>query len=66
MNIKKALRKAMAERDIDQKDLAELSGISKTTISQTMTGKTSPNSATISKLAQGLGFSYSELIALGE
>ena len=66
MDIKKAVRLAMAANGIRQKELSKLSGISETTVSAMMTGKANPNSETIGKMAKGLGLSYSELIALGE
>jgi len=66
MNIKKSVRIAMAIKGINQKELARLSGISDTTVSSMMTGKANPNNATISRMAEGMGFSCSELIALGE
>ena len=66
MNLKKALNIAMAMKELDQKDLAKLSGVNKTTISQTINGKTKPGTGTMEKLAKGLGITYSELVALGE
>ena len=66
MNIKKALKIAMAQKDLNQKELFEISGVSATTISQTITGKSTPNIATVEKLAHALGLSYLELLVLGE
>ena len=66
MNLKKSLKIAMVNKDIDQKELSALSGVNESTLSQTITGKSSPNTKTIEKLAKGLGISYAELILLGE
>lgn len=62
----KAIKIAMVQKEINQKELAELSGVSETTISHTLSGKTSPNTKTLSRLAKAMSMSYSELIKLGE
>jgi transcriptional regulator with XRE-family HTH domain len=62
----KSIKIAMVHADINQKELALLSGISETTISQTLSGKTSPNTRTLSRLAAAMKISYSDLIKLGE
>ena len=66
MNTSKAIKIAMINKEINQKELASLSNVSETTISQTLSGKTSPNTRTLSKLAKAMEMSYSELIKLGE
>jgi transcriptional regulator with XRE-family HTH domain len=66
MNIKKAIKIAMAKRDITQKELSEKSGVSETSISQTLTGKTNPNTKTLARIAKAMNMEYSELIKLGE
>lgn len=66
MNLKKALKVAMASAEVNAKELAVKSGVSETTISHTITGRTVPSSKTLSRLAKGLGIGYSELIKLGE
>ena len=66
MSITKAIKIAMVNKEINQKDLAKLSGVSETTISQTISGKSSPNTKTLSKLAEAMGFTYSQLMAFGE
>lgn len=66
MNTKKAIKIAMINADINQKELAVLSAVSETTISHTISGKTSPNVRTLAKLAKGCGISYSDLSKLGE
>ncbi len=66
MNIGKALRVAMAIKGMKQKDLAELSGVSETTLSHTILGRTAPTVTTITKLAKAMNISYSDLVKLGE
>ena len=66
MNTKKAIKTAMVQMDINQKELSELSGVSETTISHTLSGTSSPNTRTISRMAKAMNMEYSELIKLGE
>ncbi|MGB5990667.1 MAG: helix-turn-helix transcriptional regulator [Marinifilaceae bacterium] len=66
MNVKKAIKIAMAQRDTNQKELSVSSGVSETTLSHTISGRSSPNAKTIAKIAEGLNMSYSELVKLGE
>ena len=66
MNTSKSIRIAMINAGINQKELAVASGISETTISHTISGKSSPNAKTLSRLATGMNISYSDLIKLGE
>lgn len=66
MNLKKALKVAMASAEVNAKEFAVKSGVSESTISQTINGHTVPSSKTLSRLAEGLEISYSELIKLGE
>lgn len=66
MNTSKAIKIAMIKRDINQKELSRLSGVSETTISHTVSRKTSPNTKTLFKLASAMNMSYSDLIRLGE
>ena len=66
MNVRKAIKISMAQTEINQKKLSELSGISETTISNTVSGKSSPSILTLSRLAKAMGLSYSELVGLGE
>lgn len=66
MSTIRSLKIAMAQRELSQKELAEISGVSETTISHTLSGKTTPNTKTIAKLAKAMVISYSELIKLGE
>jgi len=66
MNTSRAIKIAMVKRDINQKKLSRLSGVSETTISHTVSQKTSPSTKTLSKLATAMNMSYSDLIKLGE
>lgn len=66
MNISNAIKIAMIKRSINQRELSRLSGVSETTISHTVSSKTSPNTKTLSRLAAAMDMSYSELIRLGE
>jgi transcriptional regulator with XRE-family HTH domain len=56
----------MALADMNQKELAEKSGVDKTTICHTLAGKTSPNQRTLERLAKALGYSYPTFTQLGE
>lgn len=66
MSASKSIKIAMVHADINQKELSALSGVSETTISQTLSGKTSPNTRTLSRLAKAMKMDYSALIKLGE
>ena len=56
------LTRKMMEKETTQKDLAEITGLSKVSISGYMRGKTIPSSFAIYKLANALDCSVSELI----
>lgn len=66
MNLRRALKIAMANKEIDQQQLSELSGVNKATLSATMNDKSSPSIKTVEKLAKVFDMPLSELIALGE
>lgn len=66
MNTGLAIKIAMVKSGVNQKELSKLSGVNETTISHTVSGKSSPNAKTLSKLADAMNISYSELIKLGE
>ncbi len=66
MNIKKAIKIAMATQDIEQKDLSASSGIAQGHLSNLINGKRSATLPTVQKIADALGMKMSELIALGE
>jgi len=52
----------LAERGMDQKDLAEAIGIHKVTMSQYMTGKLSMKMPTFYKVSEALGLTPAELM----
>lgn len=54
-NIAKAMIAARIERDLSQKDLAELTGIHQTDISRLERCEGNPSLKTIKKIAKGLG-----------
>ncbi len=66
MSTSKAIKIAMIKKGINQQQLSKMSGVSETTISHTLTGKTSPNTKTLSRLAKGMSMDYSDLIKLGD
>lgn len=63
MSFASNLKAAMAEKNISQAELADLSGISKSGISQYLSGKYQPKGKIISKLAETLGCSTAYLIS---
>ena len=65
MNLRKSAMVAMAQRDMKQKDLADLLGMSRGSMSQLL-GQTSCTGATLQKLAGAFGMKVSEFVALGE
>ena len=66
MDISKALRCAIAEKNIKQQDLAIKAEISKQTISDICNGKTIPTMRVLSNIAEAMDMDLSQLIALGE
>lgn len=62
MNFAKNLKKAMEEKNISQSELSVLTGISKSGISQYLSGKYEPKGKIISKLAETLGCSTESLM----
>jgi len=66
MTLGRSIRIALAERDLNQKQLSELSGVSMVTISQTISGQTKPTMRTIEKLASALGMTSAELVGRAE
>lgn len=63
MSFASNLKAAMAAKNISQAELADLSGISKSGISQYLSGKYQPKGKIISKLAETLGCSTAYLIS---
>lgn len=57
------LRELRAEHVFSQKDLADASGVSKTTIVQIEAGRIRPHPSTVRKLAAALGLPARELLA---
>lgn len=66
MNIGKSVNKALAERELNRKQLSEKSGVSQSYISQITLGNFTPKITTIERLAKATGYSVSEFIKLGE
>lgn len=56
------LRKLRNERHITQQDLANVSGVSKETISKIESGKQNATSTSLVKLAKGLGCTVDQLV----
>lgn len=63
MSFAKNLKKAMATKGITQAELADISGISKSGISQYLSGKYEPKEKVIGKLASALGCTIESLMA---
>lgn len=66
MNIGKSVKIALAQREMQGKDLAIEMGVSQGYISGLATGRLSPNVRVLTKLAVTLGYSVSDFVALGE
>lgn len=66
MNIGKSIRIGCAKNDLNQKDLAALTGISTVTISHIISGKTQCRQSTLESLCAAFNMKASEFIALGE
>ena len=65
-DIKKALRIALAQRDMAQVDLAKKMGVAQPTVNRWVSGDGDLQMATIEKIAEALDLKPSELMALGE
>lgn len=63
MSFASNLKAAMAAKNISQAELADLSGISKSGISQYLSGKYQPKGKIINKLAETLGCSTAYLMS---
>ena len=66
LNLKKALKRGMAEAEINQAELAKRIGRSISMMSLMINGNRSINLLTLEKIAAALGMKLSALIALGE
>ena len=63
MNLGKAIKILLEKSDLTQKELAERTGISETSISQILRNKTQPKKETIKVISESLGVSP-EVLAL--
>lgn len=61
---RKTVRVAMAERGINQKQLASLAGVEKTTLSCIMTGKSGGRPETWDKIAKALGVPVLDILEI--
>ena len=66
MNISKSIKVACAQKEINQIELARLSGMSEATISNLVGGKTQCKQRTLETFAKVFDMPASEFIALGE
>lgn len=65
MNITKAIKVAMAQRETNITKLAETLGVDRSVLTRTINGG-NPTMASLKGIAGGLGMSVSELVKLGE
>ena len=65
MDIRKSIKVSMAVTDINQKELAELTGLTEATISNIINGKNSPSMRTIEKIANAFQISVDGLLGIG-
>lgn len=66
MDIQKSIRLAMAHRNMNQRQLAQAAGITRTFVSYILTGKYQPSMSSLERIAKAVELSVSDLIALGE
>jgi DNA-binding Xre family transcriptional regulator len=65
MNLRKSIKKCLAQHDMNQKDLAEKLGMRETSLSQ-LAAQKSCTGATLQKLADAFDMKVSEFVAMGE
>ena len=65
MNVSKAIRVALAMKEMNQKQLAERLGVHEPAVSQ-MVNRASITTGKLKQVADVLGMKVSELVALGE
>lgn len=65
MNLRKSIKVALAQRNMEQKALAEQLHMSQSSMSQ-LAKQESCTGATLQKLADAFGLKVSEFVALGE
>lgn len=61
---RKAIKIAMAERGLNQKELASLAGLEKATLSCILTGKSGGRPETWNKIANALGVSVLDILII--
>ena len=66
MNVSKSIKVACAKKEINQLELAKLSGMSEATISNLVGGKTQCKQRTLENFAKVFDMPVSEFVALGE
>lgn len=66
MDIRKSIKIACAKKDISQKELAVISGLSETAISQLINGRRQFTQQSLGRLCEAFDLKSSEFIALGE
>lgn len=64
MNLGKAIKLLLEKSELTQKELAEKTGISETSISKIMTDQTKPRKETIEQIAEALGVNPKILVFL--
>lgn len=62
MNFSEKLKKIREDRNISQKELAEMTDLTQSAISQFETGTSNPNKRTLKILANALNVTYDELL----
>lgn len=65
MNAARSMKIAMAQRDLNQEQLASLAGITQSSISG-LAGRNKWNGESLVKISKALGLKVSEFVALGE
>ena len=66
MNVSKAIRVALAMKEMNQKQLAERLGMYESAVSQMVNRGASITTGKLKQVADALGMKVSELVALGE
>lgn len=56
------LKIILAEKELHQKDLIDLTGLSPYTISRTVSGHSKPNLTTVGKICRAIGINPAEII----
>jgi transcriptional regulator with XRE-family HTH domain len=61
-NIGRRLREIRQGRNLNLRDVSDLSGVSRSMLSKIETGRSSPTATTLGKISEGLGISISQLV----